>query len=189
MEDQKQDQQYRTLNALVRTQAQRDKIKDALKANNRQGLDARHDGFKLQGNKVMYQLPNGDAIQLLMSSEDVKTQLRTEYDKAENAGKGQNNLYWFMKQRFLNITRKDIVSFLKADEEYVLAQPTKPRTNKSVVSSVKAPDTLWSIDLVEYSEQFHEENTVDVGKDGIDQTRRSQPDQTVPLHLLVYGRV
>jgi hypothetical protein len=71
------DQQYRQLNALVRTQAQRDKIKDALKTSNRQGLDARHDGFKLQGNKVMYQLPNGDAIQLLMSSEDVENQLRT----------------------------------------------------------------------------------------------------------------
>jgi hypothetical protein len=145
--EEEQDQQYRTLNALVRTEAQRDKIKDALKNNNRKGLDARHDGFKLQGNKVMYQLPNGDAIEQLMTSEDVEG-----YDKPENAGKGQNNLYWFMKQRFLNITRDDIVTFLKADEQYVLAQPTKPRVNKSVVASVKAPDSLWAIDLIEMSE-------------------------------------
>jgi hypothetical protein len=70
MEEQepKIDQEYRRLNALVRTQAQRDKIKEALK-NNR--LDSRHEGFTLQGNKVMYH-ENGDAIQLLMASEDVE---------------------------------------------------------------------------------------------------------------------
>ena len=89
------DQQYRSLNALVRTQAQRDKIKDGLKTNR---LDPRYKGFKLQGSKVMYQLENGDTIQLLMTSEDVENQLRTEYDKAENAGKGVQNLYWYVHE-------------------------------------------------------------------------------------------
>jgi hypothetical protein len=132
MENQEQVQQFRRRNALVRTQAQRDKIKTSLTNNSKEGLDARHDGFKLDGTKVMYPLPTGDQIQLLMTSEDVEKQMRIEYDKAENAGKGQNSLYWFMKQRFLNITRNDIVKFLKSDEEYVLAQPTKPLVNKSV---------------------------------------------------------
>jgi hypothetical protein len=161
------DQQYRRLNALVRTQAQRNKIRDALKNNSRQGLDARHDGFQMQGNKVMYQLENGQLIQLLMTSEDVENQIRTEYDKPMNAGKGQDNLYWGLKNQFLGITRAAIVTFLKADENYVLSQSTKPRVNKSVVSSVKAPDSLWSVDLVEYSEQYHLENTVDANKDTV----------------------
>ena len=171
------DQQYRRLNALVRTQAQRDKIKEALKNNNRKGLDARHDGFQMQGNKVMYQLENGQLVQLLMTSEDVKKQIRTEYNKASNAGKGQDNLYWGLKNQFLGITRAAIVTFLKADENYVLAQATKPRVNKSVVSSVKSPDELWSVDLIEYSEMFHEDNTVDANKDTVS-TRRGGRRET-----------
>jgi hypothetical protein len=60
----------------------------------------------------------------------------------------------------LNITRKDIVTFLKSDEQYVLGQPTKLRVNKSVVASIKHPDSLWAIDIIEMSEQYHEDNTV-----------------------------
>jgi hypothetical protein len=96
-----------------------------------------------------------------MASEDVEKKLRTEYDKVSSAGKGQSNLYWFMKQRFLNITRKDIVTFLKADEQYVLAQSTKPRVNKSVVLSVKAPDELWAIDSIDVFVWFRPPRLVD----------------------------
>ena len=185
MEDQEPetDQQYRRLNALVHTQAQRDKIKEALKNNNRKGLDARHDGFQMQGNKVMYQLENGQLVQLLMTSEDVENKLRTEYDKAENAGKGVQNLYWYMKQRYLNITRNNIVTFLKSDEQYVLAQPTKPRVNKSVVSSVKAPDSLWAIDLIEMSEQYHEDNTVSANKDTVSTRRGGRNQQKIYRYI------
>jgi hypothetical protein len=47
----------------------------------------------------------------------------------------------------------------------VLAQPTKSRVNKSDVDSVKHPDSLWAIDLIEYSEQYRTDNTVSRNED------------------------
>ena len=153
------EQLYRQMNALVRTQEQRDNIKTQLQ-NDPVQLDARHDGFFLEGNKVMYNLPNGDTLQLLMTDEEVKNKMKLEYDKPENAGKGLNNLYWYMKQSYLNITRKTVELFLKSNEQYALTQKTKPRVNKSVVSSAKYPNAIWAIDLIEMSDQFNDANTV-----------------------------
>ena len=55
-------QLYRQMNALVRTQEQRDNILTQLQINNGQALEGRHDPFYLENNKVMYNLPNGDII-------------------------------------------------------------------------------------------------------------------------------
>jgi hypothetical protein len=138
------------LNALLRTSEQRAQLKQKLEQN--EAVDARLNSFYLDGEKVMNTLPSGEKVQLLMSKADVDAQLRSEYDKPEHAGKGVTNFYWFMKYRYLGITRAAVETFLKSDTNYVLAQPMKKRVNKSVVASVTKPDSLWAIDLVEYSE-------------------------------------
>jgi hypothetical protein len=60
-------QLFRILNALVRTAAQRNHIVTQLGINNGAALDPRHDGFYMGNNKLMYNLPNGDGIPVLMS--------------------------------------------------------------------------------------------------------------------------
>ena len=119
------EQVYRTLNALVRTEAQRNKLKQALL--NNEPLDARHNGFHMEGEKVFCTLPNGSKIELVMSAEAVQETLQQEFDKPENASKGISNLYWGLKNRFLGITRGMVETFLKGSESYVLAQASRPR--------------------------------------------------------------
>jgi hypothetical protein len=117
------------MDALVRTEAQRNKLKHALQ--NNEPLDARHNGFHMEGEKVFCTLPNGSEIELIMSAEAVQVQetLSQEFDKPENASKGISNLYWGLKNRFLGITRGMVEMFLKGSESYVLAQANRPRVN------------------------------------------------------------
>jgi hypothetical protein len=166
---------FRQLNALLRTAEQREKLKQKLEQN--EAVDGRHNSFYLDGPKVMNTLPSGEKVELLMTKADVDAKLRTEYDKPEHAGNWVTNFYLFMKYRFLGITRAVVETFLKGDTNYVLAQPMKKWVNRSVVASVKAPDSLWSIDLIEMSEQFHESNTVDAGGDSTF-TRRGRRTQS-----------
>ena len=65
-------QLLRQLNALTRTQAQRDRIKNDLINHNGENLDARHDGFYLEGREVRYNLPDGTYLILIMTEEEKK---------------------------------------------------------------------------------------------------------------------
>ena len=147
------DQLFRQLNALVRTQDQRDRIKEALRTNHgQQALEVRHAGFHLIRDQVYYSLPSGEEVKLIMCENEKKEQLTKEFNKPENASKGIGNVYFAMKQKYLNITREDVSQFLKWNEKHVMAQKSKPRVNKSITSAVKEKDSAWALDLIEMSD-------------------------------------
>jgi hypothetical protein len=177
------DNTFRVLNGLVNRQVQRDRIKHSLQ-NNIQLPDARYDGFFLQQEQVFTTLPSGEEVELLMTPADVQEKLREEFAKPENA---QNNLYWGLRYKYLNLTRKAAKEFLKGQETYVLSQPAKARVNKSVVANVKLPDELWAIDLVEFGQQYEEANTVveNVMADGASTRGKLVPAE---LALLIVSR-
>jgi hypothetical protein len=104
-------QLFRQLNALVRSDSQKTKILHALQNNT--ALDPRHDGFHLQGSRVMYMLQTGEKLELLMSPEVVADTLREEYARS-GIGKGQTAFYKHVQARYLGVTRAAITTFLKA---------------------------------------------------------------------------
>ena len=125
---------FRRLNALVRTSAQRNHIVAQIQLNNGANLDARYDGFDIIANRLIYNMPNGDAIPVLMSQQDVTDAIKAELAKDSNVGKGINNMYWFLKFKFLNIIKDDVQKHLQGNEAYVLAQKPKARVNQSIVT-------------------------------------------------------
>jgi len=155
-------QLMRRLNALTRTQEQRNKIRQSLLNNNGEDLDERHDGFFLTRNRnqIRYNLPNGEYLVLITSQAQKNEIMNTEMRRVENMGKGINNLYYSLKQKYLNLTREDVKNYLQNSSTYVLSQKPKPRVNKSIVSSVKEKNKLWAIDLIEMDMHFDDANQI-----------------------------
>jgi hypothetical protein len=138
-------QLFRQLNALVRTQAQRDKLKHALQ--NDTPLDPRHDGFALENNRVIYQLQNGDKLELLMTEAAVAKMLEKEYAQS-GVGKGQTVFYKHIQAQYLGVTRVAVTAFLKAQAGYALSRKAPHRTNKPIVASEKGE--VFGVDLIDF---------------------------------------
>ena len=173
-------QMLRQLNALTRTEGQRNKIQTDLIENNGANLDERHAHFQLNRDmQLVYQVPDGDQLIVVMTDEQKKMILEQEINKPENQSKGIGNLYYTIKNKYLNITRKDVEQALKSDPTYAITQKTKPRVNKSVVSSVLEKNALWAVDLIEMNDQFDDENTYMV--------RRGRNAQTRVLYRYIFS--
>ena len=159
MEQREQGEQtFRTLNALVHSQAQRDRIKTSLLINGGRDLDARYNGFFLFRNRVMYNLPNHAPIQLLMDEREMSDALSKEY-RAWGTGKGQNVFYKFMQAKYLGLTRAATTDFLKGQAQYVLSRKAPHRVNRPIVAYEK--NELWAIDLID---MWHDDDNTVVRK-------------------------
>jgi hypothetical protein len=160
------EQTFRTPNALVRTPAQRDRIKASLHYDGGEDLDPRLDGFYLEGQRVTYNLPNGDRLRLLMNEKETKDALETEY--LENGtGKGQSVFYKFMQARYLGLTRVMTTDFLKGRAQYALSRKAPHRVNRPIVAYEK--NELWAVDLVD---MWHDEDNTVIENTEENSTRR-----------------
>jgi len=155
---------FRQLNALVRTQNQRNYIVQQLELNQGLALDKRHDGFHIIDGNLKFTMPNNDVLQVIMSVEQVKEAIEDAMEKDMNVGKGINNLYFHLKFRYLNITREDVKNHMQTNERHVLSQKPKARVNQSITTQAKYPGAIFAIDLIEMSEQYNADNTVTKSK-------------------------
>lgn len=103
----------------------------------------RIDGFHVKAND---QLWYGDR-QVIRQSEYAEV-LNHLYDSDTNVrGKGSNLLYKYVFDKYINITRANVVEFLSKQSEYQIGKAPAHRVNKPILS--RYPNELWGIDLIE----------------------------------------
>ena len=124
-----------SLNTLNRYKYTKVAIQNALKVlKTRKGvspsfLRAHPKAFQAKGNKL-YQ-----GKRLVIAREDKETFLRTLlYENKNDYPFGRDSLFYVLKKAYLGITKRDIESFLNA-QEVIVARRARPRQEKRVFSS------------------------------------------------------
>ena len=64
-------------------------------------------------------------------------------------GKGVVALYKYVRRHYMNITWKEVASFIQNQTNYQLTRDTRHRVNKPIISYY--PNSLWCVDLIDMS--------------------------------------
>jgi len=85
---------------------------------------------------------------VVVPKQDVPQLLEELYDRDDaGLGKGIVALYKFVRQHYINLTRKDVDEFIKGKTNYQLTHDFKHRINKPIISHF--PNQIWGIDLID----------------------------------------
>jgi transposase InsO family protein len=101
--------------------------------------------FILNSNKQIVYKPL--ELVVLRKAEIQPTLKRLYHDDANAFGKGIIAVYKYVCSKFINITREDVETFLKAQTPYQLTRTITKRINKPIVADY--PNQLWCIDLID----------------------------------------
>ena len=146
-------QLFRKLNALIRTDEQQDRVRLAVA--NGQPDDQRLTNFTIRNQELRYIDREMNMNLLVISNDEVQQVVAREYQE-HGLGSGFESFYKRLQNQYLNITRKSVRDYLQTNPTYVLAQPRKQRVNKPILSNGR--NHLWAIDLVDMSESRIEDN-------------------------------
>jgi hypothetical protein len=89
------------------------------------------------GLKVIPKSKTQEVLEELYTNEDV------------GIGKGIVALYKFVRRHYINITRKDVASFIQNQTNYQLTKAVENRVNKPIISYY--PNSLWCLNLIDMS--------------------------------------
>jgi len=129
------------LNNIFATQERIDIIKQALLKN-----PTKYKLYEVRNNTIFYKPLNLEVL----DKNNIQPTLQDEYDNNNNAiGKGINQFYKLLSNKYIGITRDICEEFLKQQPDYQLLKPANHRVNKPIIS--KYPNGLWSIDLIDMS--------------------------------------
>jgi len=109
----------------------------------------RYKGLEVQGGKLYY-----GTLQVV-PEEEVDALLRGLYEKLGDIGR--DRLYYYVKQRYVGISRARVQQFLNNQERHQLMQiPKQGKVNRPIVSS--APMERWGCDLIDMTKYQSPQN-------------------------------
>jgi transposase InsO family protein len=115
----------------------------------REDFFRRYEGLEVQGGKLYY-----GTLQVV-PEEEVDALLRGLYEKLGDIGR--DRLYYYVKQRYVGISRPRVQQFLNNQELHQLMQiPKQRKVNRAIVSS--APMERWGCDLIDMSKYQSPQN-------------------------------
>ena len=112
----------------------------------------KYEHFQLDGQHLMYKF--GLAHLQVVPKIYVKTTLKNEYKKS--FGSGARNFYKTIREKYLNIKRKDVTEFMKTQKIKDLTDVMKHRTNKPILA--KYPNEIWCLDLIHMTNAYPKNN-------------------------------
>jgi len=92
-------------------------------------------------NKLMYEKLE------VIKKEDITKTLQPMY--IPNIGQGQNHFYAIVQNKYLNITKQDVINFLRKQVTYQLT--FKPKITQQPVKKYTKPNVAWAMDLIDIS--------------------------------------
>lgn len=102
--------------------------------------------FHVNNNKLFYQ-DNKEVVKKVDANQKVQD---LYVDKQSGLGRSQRTLYYEVKQRYYNITRKQVITFLKTSPVYNASRRKRPE-NHYTSKIFKEPKDCYAIDLIDFS--------------------------------------
>ena len=88
-------------------------------------------------------------LAVIPKSETTKVLENLYMENDQGLGKAILSLYKFVRQNYLNITRKEVRAFILGEPDYQLVKDFKHRINKPIVAHY--PNQIWCVDLIDMS--------------------------------------
>lgn len=148
-------QLYNTLNNLFPTDDTIDEVKHFIrkqefpdivntKQKQKRFLEKYKDFVIKDGSKLVFKPLN----LLVVPKSDAERTLERIYKKDDaGLGKAINTLYKFVRENYMNITRKQVEEFVKGQTNYQLTKDFSHRINKPIIA--KYPNQIWCMDLID----------------------------------------
>jgi hypothetical protein len=102
-------------------------------------------GFKVIQDQLVFVLP--DKVLSVIPKEEVDAKLKEILQEPNVVGKGINQLNWWVKERYLGISRQNIIDALKKDSTWQLSFGRRKMASKSYLLS--SPMQYWAMDLID----------------------------------------
>ena len=99
--------------------------------------------FKIENNKLVY-----TPLNLIVVGNDERNDvlLKIYKDLTQGVGQGISTFYNRIREKYLNIRRKDVSEFLKSQKVYQITRPQNHKINKPILST--SPNERWGIDCI-----------------------------------------
>jgi hypothetical protein len=114
--------------------------------------------FKIEGDKLVY-IP----LNLIVVGDDERNDvlLKIYKDITQGVGQGISTFYNRIREKYLNIRRKDVSEFLKSQKIYQITRPQNHKINKPILST--SPNERWGIDCISMTSYANSNGGIDRG--------------------------
>ena len=114
--------------------------------------------FKIEGDKLVY-----TPLNLIVVGENDRNDvlLKIYKDITQGVGQGISTFYNRIREKYLNIRRKDVSEFLKSQKVYQITRPQNHKINKPILST--SPNERWGIDCISMTSYANSNGGVDRG--------------------------
>jgi hypothetical protein len=114
--------------------------------------------FKIENDKLVYTPEN-----LIVVGDDERNDvlLKIYKDISQGVGQGISTFYNRIREKYLNIRRKDVSDFLKSQKVYQITRPQNHKINKPILATF--PNERWGIDCINMVSYANSNGGIDRG--------------------------
>jgi hypothetical protein len=114
--------------------------------------------FKIDNDKLVY-----TPLNLIVVPDDDKNQvlLKIYKDLTQGVGEGISNFYNGIREKYLNIRRKDVTNFFKSQKVYQITRPQNHKIDKPILATFS--NERWGIDCINMVSYANSNGGIDRG--------------------------